>query len=132
MTRFAWEGGKCGVPMWSAYGSPAGHCDAKAFGPQLPREILRERGWPDPLYCPPGPCCPNHGGPKEGDPILFQDGYTEQGRPMWCAVMPDFVDLQESAAGFSGNPIEAVANLRAAIAKASPSQNVMPIKETTP
>ncbi len=37
---------------------------------------------------------------------------------MWCAVMPDFINLQESPAGFDGNAIRAVANLRAAIAKA--------------
>jgi hypothetical protein len=30
--------------------------------------------------------------------------------------MPDFVNLQESPAGFSGDPIEAIAELRSAIA----------------
>lgn len=117
--RFAWDGGRCQVPMWMM-GTPAGFCGKEAFGPQLPREILRERGWRDEPYCF-GPCCPAHGGPKQGDPIVFQDGLTEQGRPMWCAVMPGFVDLQESEAGFSGNPIQAVVNLRAAIASAESS-----------
>lgn len=37
---------------------------------------------------------------------------------MWCAVMPGFVDLQISEAGFSGNPVVAVRNLQEAIAKA--------------
>jgi len=34
---------------------------------------------------------------------------------MWCAVMPGFVNLQESDAGFSGDPLLAIANLRAAL-----------------
>jgi hypothetical protein len=34
---------------------------------------------------------------------------------MWCAVMPGFVNLQENRAGFSGNPVKAVSNLRAAL-----------------
>ncbi|KKC39548.1 hypothetical protein WH87_04990 [Devosia epidermidihirudinis] len=59
-----------------------------------------------------------HGGPAEGQPIVFQDGYTEKGRPMYCAVMPGFINLQESPAGFSGDGRTAIANLRAAIAKA--------------
>lgn len=114
----AWEGGTCRVPMWMA-GFPAGFCDRPAFGPQYPREYLAHidaryiLDWP--AYCH-GPCCPTHGGPKEGDPIIFQDGTTEEGRPMWCAVMPGFINIQESEAGFSGNPIKAVAELRAAIA----------------
>jgi len=40
---------------------------------------------------------------------------------MWCAVMPDFVNLQESPAGFSGNAVAAVKNLHTAIAKATGS-----------
>lgn len=113
-TKLAWEGGKCRVPMWMM-GSPAGFCGELAFGPQLPSEVLRdERGWQDSPYCH-GPCCPKHGGPKEGEPIVFQDGYTKQGRRMWCAVMPDFENLQESPAGFDGNGNVAIANLRAAI-----------------
>lgn len=114
-----WKGGKCRVPMW-IMGCPAGHCGEQAFGPQLPMEILRLSGWPDRPYCF-GPCCPKHGGPREGEEILFQDGYTGEGRPMWCAVMPDFENLQESPAGFDGNPVKARANLRNALAKAQPS-----------
>lgn len=34
---------------------------------------------------------------------------------MWCAVMPDFINLQESPAGFSANAVQAIARLRAAI-----------------
>ncbi len=34
---------------------------------------------------------------------------------MWCAVMPDFINLQESPCGFDGSPARAVAKLRAAL-----------------
>lgn len=50
---------------------------------------------------------------------IFQDGLTDEGRQMWCAVMPGFVNLQDSSAGFHGKPVQAVANLKAAIAKAT-------------
>jgi hypothetical protein len=36
--------------------------------------------------------------------------------------MPDFIDLQESPAGFDGNPIRAVERLKADIAKAKGDQ----------
>jgi len=116
---FAWSGGKCRVPMWMG-GVPSGFCGEPANGPQLPFEVLYEdRGWQrgDAPYCF-GPCCPQHGGPKDGDPIVFQDGLTEHGRPKYCAVMPAFVDLQASHAGFDGDGRVAIRNLRAAIAKA--------------
>ena len=115
--KMAWSGGNCRVPMWMA-GSPSGYCNEKAFGPQYPKDYLVAHGQlRDRIpYCH-GPCCPQHMGPNEGDPIIFQDGYTDQGRPMWCAVMPDFENLQESEAGFSGNPVKAVASLRAALAR---------------
>lgn len=117
---YAWSGGKCRVPMWMG-GCPSGHCGNEAFGPQYPREYLATKKarymFDHPPYCH-GPCCPSHGGPETGEPIIFQDGYTDKGRPMWCAVMPGFVNLQESEAGFHGNPIIAVRELRAAIAKA--------------
>lgn len=113
----AWYGGKCCTPMWVYPGVPAGLCGEPAFGPQLPVEAFyaingyrREMG-----YCF-GPCCPAHGGPREGDPILFTDGTTPEGYAMWCAVMPGFENLQESHAGFDGNPAKAIANLKAAIA----------------
>lgn len=118
MSDAPWKGGKCQVPMWMG-GSPAGFCAEEAFGPQYPREYLAHHDgrylFDRPAYCF-GPCCPNHGGPKAHDPIIFQDGYTKEGRPMWCAVMPDFENLQESEAGFSGNPVKAVEKLRSAIA----------------
>ena len=105
-----WQEGTCRVPMWMG-GTPAGFCDKPAFGHQLPREILeQERGYfgtnNRPAYCH-GHCCPAHGGPRQGEPIFFTDGYTENGRPMWCAVMPGFENLQESPAGFDGNPFAA-------------------------
>lgn len=108
-------GGKCQVPMWMN-GTPAGLCGEPSNGPQLPKTYLaHSRAWPDAPYCF-GPCCPKHGGPRDGDPIIFQDGYTPEGRPMWCAVEPGFINLQESHAGFSGNPVEAVRGLERALA----------------
>ena len=119
-----WKAGKCQVPMWMG-GSPSGFCAKEAFGPQYPREYLaygQSRFMLDsPPYCF-GPCCPSHGGPASNEPIIFRDGLTDEGRPMWCAVMPGFVDLQESEAGFSGNPVQAVVNLLDA-AKATGSQS---------
>lgn len=112
-----WEGGKCRVAMWQA-GCPAGLCGEAALGPQLPRELLASRNrylFDRPPLCV-GPCCPNHGGPNEGEPILFQDGLTDEGRRMWCAVMPGFVNLQESPAGFDGDGRVAVRKLHEAIA----------------
>ena len=104
-------------------GSPAGFCDKPAFGHQLPWQVLRhERGMTNPPYCH-GHCCPAHGGPGEGDTIFFVDGHGEDGRPMWCAVMPGFVDLQESEAGFSTNPHEAKAALMRAMLKAREPSN---------
>lgn len=112
-TQLPWEPAKCRVPMWMG-GCPSGHCDAEAFGPQLPRSVLAQRETryliDRPAYCF-GHCCPAHGGPRKGEPIIFTDGTTPQGRPMYCAVMPDFVNLQESPAGFSGNPLEALKDL---------------------
>lgn len=109
-------GGKCMVPMWMM-GCPSGYCGEKAFGPQLPYDVLlATRAWlrKDIPYCN-GPCCPVHGGPKDGQPIVFEDGLTEHGRPMYCAVMPDFINLQESPAGFSGSGKQAIENLRRAM-----------------
>ena len=106
--------------MWMM-GAPAGFCGEPANGPQLPLKVLAwTRAWraEDRPYCH-GPCCPKHGGPKAGEPILFMDGTTERGYPMWCAVMPDFENLQESPAGFDGDPMRAIDALRAAIAKAT-------------
>jgi hypothetical protein len=120
------DGGKCRVPMW-IMGCPAGFCDDVAYGEQLPREILyRDRHYDNrdgcrPPYCH-GPCCPGHGGPREGEVRFFQDGLTSEGRVMWCAVYPDFINLQESPAGFDGNALVAREKLRArASADAQPT-----------
>ena len=108
-------GGKCRVPMWMG-GCPAGFCDKEAYGEQLPREVLsHQRGWDRPPYCH-GPCCPSHGGPNQGEPIVLQDGYSERGRRMFCAVMPGFRNLQEDVAGFDEDGNRAIAKLRAALA----------------
>jgi hypothetical protein len=48
----------------------------------------------------PGLACPIHGGP---DVRTFMDGNA------WCAVAPDFINLQESPAGF-GETREAAIN----------------------
>lgn len=112
-----WKEFQCRVPLWMS-GTPAGFCGEKAHGHQLPKNYLQQtRGLDDAPYCF-GHACPKHGGPREDEIRIFQDGYTPEGRPMWCAVMPGFINLQESPAGFDGNAIRAVANLRAAITEA--------------
>ncbi len=117
-TPALWQESTCKAPMWM-FGAPAGFCGRKAHGAQLPRSYLQlTRGNRDFPFCS-GHACPAHGGPEETEIRIFQDGYTDKGRPMLCAVMPGFINLQESPAGFSGNPMQAVANLRAAIAKAT-------------
>lgn len=117
-TAAPWQQGSCNVAMWMG-SAPAGHCGKQSHGHQLPVRYLKETrdGYVVP-YCF-GHACPAHGGPLENEPRIFQDGLTDEGRPMWCAVLPDFTNLHESPAGFDGNPVIAVANLRAAIAKAS-------------
>lgn len=110
-----WLRGRCRVPMWSG-GMADGFCGAEAFGPQYPKQYLAAidcrpvNYWPY-VY---GHCCANHGGPKEGQPIIFSDGTDERGRQMWCAVNPDFIDLQSSPAGFDVDPIIAVRKLKTA------------------
>jgi hypothetical protein len=120
--RLAWQGGKCRVPMWMME-CPAGFCDEQTFGEQLPSVILyRERHYNERYnrvpYCH-GPCCPGHGGPREDEPRFFMDGCTDEGRPMWCCVGPDFENLQESPAGFDGDPFVARAKYLAEAAKVS-------------
>lgn len=112
-----WQQSSCRAPMWM-FGSPAGHCGATSYGVQYPRDYLKSTRYSSDFPFCFGHACPGHGGPKEGEPIIFQDGSTEGGRQMWCAVMPDFINLQESPAGFSGDPMKAIRLLRAAIAKA--------------
>jgi hypothetical protein len=88
--------GKCSVPMWSM-GGPAGFCDEAAYGKRTPTKIYRR--WDGHEYAEDGKyagyvpalACPGHGGPPSR---VFKDGN------MWCAVMPDFINLQESPAGF--------------------------------
>lgn len=122
----SWEKSTCRVPMFSGMGYPDGFCDKPAFGPQLPEQFYnlysgRRDGytgrllnpWP---YCS-GHACPTHHGPSEGEPIIFQDGTGEDGRPMYCAVMPGFVNLQESEAEFDQDPRKAVKRL---VERASP------------
>ena len=118
-----WETSTCRCPMFSGMGGPAGFCDKPAFGPQYPEEFFnpfwrRRDAYTGRLlsYWPfiTGHACPQHHGPKEGDPIIFEDGHTDQGRPMYCAVMPGFVNLQESRAEFDADPCKAIARLKSA------------------
>ncbi len=86
--------GKCSVPMWSGYGMPAGFCDKEAYGNPV-REIGRyQDGRFIPKYVP-ALACPDHGGP---DSRVYLDGNA------WCAVRFDFINLQESPAGFGSTP----------------------------
>lgn len=93
--------GMCSVPMWMG-GSPAGFCDNPAYGfpTKSPRifnyGIMREQRL-DGKYdgYVPALACPGHGGPLSR---VFKDGNA------WCAVYPDFVNLQESPAGFGDSP----------------------------
>lgn len=99
--------GKCSVPMW-CNGLPAGFCDEEAYGERPDGETYRD-GYGnirrfDGRYAGyiPGLACPAHGGPKTR---VFMDGNA------WCAVHPDFVNLQESPFGFGATPEEARAAL---------------------
>lgn len=104
--------GKCSVPMW-CMGMPAGFCDQPAFG-ERPAcrewrnvhsgEMMREDGRYSGYV--PGLACPGHGGPRVR---TFMDGNA------WCAVKPDFINLQESDAGFGDTREEAIAALDSAI-----------------
>lgn len=100
--------GKCRVPMFSGMGGPAGFCEKPAFGEYIEGQTFRDAWtgevrrldgkWRGHVV---GPCCPQHGGPEEVGPRVFQDGHSADGRPMWCAVYEDFENLQESPAEFS-------------------------------
>ena len=95
--------GRCSVPMFMG-GGPAGFCDEPAFG-ERPDAVTHSR-WDgfewreDGLYSGfvPGLACVKHGGPKTR---AFKDGST------WCAVRANFVNLQESDAGFGDTPAAA-------------------------
>ena len=105
--------GKCSVPMWGG-GAPSVFCDQSAYGKRLPtryfwnysagRETAEDCGYAG--YVP-ALACPNHGGPKTR---VFLDGNA------WCAVQPDFINIQESPCGFGSTPEAA----RAELAKGQP------------
>lgn len=102
--------GRCSVPMFMG-GGPAGFCDEAAYGKRLPtrihiqhypggyREWAEDGGYTGTV---PGLACPRHGGPQTR---AFKDGSA------WCAVHPDFANLQESDAGFGDSPEAARAAL---------------------
>ncbi len=95
--------GKCSVPMWCC-GMPAGFCDEPAYGKRVPTKWYRDangRVFPaDGRYegYVPALACPSHGGPVSR---VFMDG------DQWCAVYPDFINIQESPAGFGYTQEEA-------------------------
>jgi len=100
--------GKCSVPMWCD-GLPAGFCDKDAYGERPESKTWRgadgyERR-EDGRYAGfvPALACPAHGGP---DSRVFKDGSA------WCAVYPDFVNIQESHVGFGDTPEAAREELR--------------------
>lgn len=103
--------GRCSVPMFSGYGGDAGFCDRPAYGERP--EGKTHRRWDgfewrdDGRYAGhvPGLACVAHGGPASR---VYRDGAA------WCAVMPDFVNPQESVAGFGDTPESARAALVAA------------------
>lgn len=102
---------KCTVPMFSM-GSPSGFCGEVTYGSQLPAAYLKETRYMQNVpYCT-GAACVNHGGPDANEVLIYADGVGDDGRRMWCAVMPDFINLQESPAGFDGNPMIAVEKLK--------------------
>lgn len=100
--------GLCSVPMFDI-GGDAGFCDRRAFGERPPGRKYRD-AWTgetyrfDGLYNGyiPGLACPAHGGPNIR---TFMDGDA------WCAVRPDFINLQESPAGFGATREEAIKKL---------------------
>lgn len=105
--------GKCSVPMWMG-GCPAGFCDEPAYGVYIegPRYAQGpKRGERlDNKYngFVSGLACPRHGGPEKDGPRVFVDGTDRTGRQMWCAVYPDFEDLQASPAEFHTAPWVAI------------------------
>lgn len=107
--------GKCSVPMWMG-GCPAGTCGERAFG-KRPNSRIHRAWWGDEMREDgrynghvPNLACPMHGGPRER---VFKDGNS------FCAVMPDFINLQESIAGFGPTQEVAVIELKSAIQRAT-------------
>lgn len=100
--------GKCSVPMWMG-GTPCGFCDKDAYGVPPPSKrifnygIMQEQrvdGRYDGYV--PALACVGHGGPRSR---AFIDG------DKWCAVFPDFVNLQESESGWGDSIQEARVDL---------------------
>ena len=115
--------GKCSVPMWGG-GCPSGFCDDLAYGERPDCKTWRD-AWTgeerrhDGKYngYVPSLACPGHGGPKTR---VFLDGNS------WCAVCADFVNLQESDAGFGDTPEQARKALE------TPNVRVNPVAEGDP
>jgi len=98
--------GRCSVPMWCG-GCPDGFCDKPAYGERPSsnqvwngHQYVRTDGRYDGYV--PGLACPAHGGPQVR---TIMDGNA------WCAVLPDFINLQESPAGFGDTREAAIAAL---------------------
>jgi hypothetical protein len=96
--------GLCSVPMWMG-GSPAGFCDKPAYGipPKSKRFFnygMMEQQRADNRYdgYVPALACIGHGGPRSR---VFKDGDS------FCAVFPDFINLQESDSGWGSSADEA-------------------------
>jgi len=105
--------GKCSVPMWIG-GYPAGFCDAPAYGEQyrdpfLPPCWAYNRNNKPPFAS--GLCCESHGGPSKTATRFVRDGN------MWCSFRPDFVNLQESIAGFGPTQATAYDDMAALISE---------------
>lgn len=105
--------GKCSVPTCDG-----GFCDRPAWGEQYsegsnyapsfwsPRD--RNGFHINPYHIPPyapSLCCSYHGGPRADQIRFVRDGN------MWCAFMPDFINLAESHAGFGETQDRAEADL---------------------
>ena len=101
-----WEYGEQLPGDWHTYKGPCPHCGARTFN--------YGGGWRCmALYCNNNASNPAPSVGKEPDwwhePInVFKEGNS------WCATYEDFINLQESNAGFGNSPQEAVDNLRAA------------------
>lgn len=115
--------GKCSRPMWSGFGEC--FCDEPAWGEQYSLGSPHGQYWDSPgtrgeygNYQPyvPALACKAHGGPGPEQIRFVRDGN------MWCAFMPDFINLQESVAGFGTSQTAAEADLLRTLAAAVPSE----------
>ena len=100
--------GKCSVPAW-IMGMPAGFCDEPAYGKPVPSKTYRvaytnELRRFDGRYSGyvPALACPGHGGPRVR-------AFVDESK--WCAVKPDFINLQESPSGWGDTREEAIKDL---------------------